>query len=355
LKKKWLNRILITVVILSLVTVSLVSWTPAIRDSNRQVIEESIASLEQVSLGGIEQHILIRGQNKNNPVLLFLHGGPGYPQISFARKFQSKLEKDFVVVQWDQRGSGKSYSRQVPEDSMNREQFISDTIELVEHLSKQFDQEKIYLAGHSWGSDLGVRAVSKRPDLFYAYIGIGQVVHSEKQEQISYEYVYSMAAADGNKKALEDLEEIGFPPYADHEKDVMVQRKWLRRYDGVEVNVNTMREIVLGILFSPEYTWLDGIRFIRGNYFTRETMFNDIKDVNMLEDYPVLPVPVYFMAGRQDYNTPSELVKQYYNQLDAPIKEFFWFENSAHDPHFEEPEKFAELMGYILNETRRSK
>jgi len=352
LKKKWLKWTLITTAILFVVTISLISWTPAIRDSNRQVIEGSIASLEQVSLGGLEQHVLVRGQNKNNPVLLFLHGGPGYPQISFARKFQSKLEKDFVVVQWDQRGSGKSYSRQVPEESMNREQFISDTIELVEHLAKQFNQEKIYLAGHSWGSDLGVRAISKRPDLFYAYIGIGQVVHSEKQEQISYEYVYTKATEDGNKQALEDLDKIGLPPYANHEKDVMVQRKWLMRYDRIEINVDTMREIVLGILFSPEYSWLDGIRFIRGNYFTRQTMFNDIKDVNMFEDYPHVPVPVYFMAGRQDYNTPSELVKQYYNRLDAPSKEFYWFEDSAHDPHFEEPEKFAQLMRYILGETR---
>ena len=339
-------------VLISLVTVSFVSWTPAIRNSNRQAPEDSIASLEQVPLGGIKQHILIRGQNKTNPVLLFLHGGPGYPQISFSRKFQAKLEKDFVIVQWDQRGSGKSYSRQVPEESMNREQFIADTIELIEYLTVRFNQGKIYLAGHSWGSDLGIRVISKRPELFYAYIGIGQVVHSEKQEQISYEYVYTKATEDGNKQALEDLEKIGFPPYMNHEKDVMVQRKWLLRYGGVEVNVNTMREIALGILFSPEYSWLDGIRFIRGNYFTRETMFNDIKDVKMLKDYPVVSVPVYFIAGRHDYNTPSELVKQYYKKLDAPIKEFYWFEDSAHAPHFEEPEKFAKLMGYILDETR---
>lgn len=156
---------------------------------------------------------------------------------------------------------------------------------------------------------------------------------------------------DDNQKAIKELEEIGYPPYENHEKDVMVQRKWLMKYGGVEINVNTLREIIVGSFISPEYSLVDLIRFARGNYFTREMMFNEIKDLNFFSQYPELEVPVYFIAGRYDYNTPSELVEHYYETLLAPKKEFFWFENSAHDPHFEEPAKFSETMLYIKEVT----
>lgn len=183
IKKIKSKRLLISfVIVLPIIIYGSIPWTPKITDERGQRLENSIATLDSVVLGNIEQSILIRGQNIDNPILLFLHGGPGYPQISFARKFQSKLERDFIIVNWDQRGSGKSYSRHVPQDSMTRDQFIMDTFELIDYLLDRFDQEKIYLAGHSWGSDIGVRVVEQKPLLFYAYIGIGQVIHSEMQE-----------------------------------------------------------------------------------------------------------------------------------------------------------------------------
>ena len=335
---------------LLLISSGCVSTTPQIKDEQGRVKSQSIATFEEVEIGGIKQYLLIRGEQIENPVLLFLHGGPGYPQIAFARKYQKELENDFVVVQWDQRGAGKSYSKTIKEESMNREQFIKDTLEVVEYLKSRFTVQRIVLVGHSWGSELGVRVVTLAPENFYAYIGIGQVVHTQKQETISYDYVFEQASKDKNKKALKALEEIGYPPYENHEKDVMVQRKWLGTYGGVERGIHSMREIIAGTLFTSEYTWLDGIRFIKGNYFTRSTMFNEINDVDFFSDFPTLPVPVIFIAGRYDYNTPSILVKAYYDILKAPDKKFFWFEESAHFPHFEEPFKFARIMHQLYLE-----
>ena len=238
------------IIIVVILVPACASWTPQIRDDRNRRLAGSIAVLESVPVGGIEQYVLIRGQSTSNPILLFLHGGPGYPQISFSRKFQAELEKDFIVVQWDQRGSGTSYSRKIPEFSMNREQFVSDTIELVHYLLERFNQEKLYLAGHSWGSDLGIRTAVTIPDMLYAYIGIGQVVHTDRQEQISYTYVMDKALRDQNKKAVRELEEIGYPPYGNHETDVMVQRSWLEHYGGVEIGINSLREIITATLFS---------------------------------------------------------------------------------------------------------
>jgi len=348
------SKTIFIIIILSVLTIALApSRTPAIKDSKGK-IEGSIASLEEIDIGGISQYILVRGNSQNNPILLFLHGGPGYPQISYARKFQSSLEENFIVVNWDQRGAGKSYSDTIAEESMNREQFILDTHELVEYLCRRFDKDKIFLVGHSWGSDIGIETANRYPERFHAYIGIGQAINTEEQENISYEYVLSKAKEEGNEEAISELDRIGHPPYKNHEIDVMIQRKWLMEYGGAERNVNTLKEIILGSLLSPEYTWIDGIKFYKGNYFTRRTMFNKVKEFDLFNQLPELKIPAYFCLGRYDYNTPSELVVRYYNQLEAPKKKLFWFEESAHEPHFEEPDKFAETLLMILEETKGS-
>jgi len=324
--------------------------TPSIKDNRGKIVEGSVAQLKSLNLGGVEQHILVRGVDKDNPILLFLHGGPGHAQIGYARKYQSQLEESFVVVNWDQRGSGKSYSPGIPKDTMNREQFIADAKELMDYLCQEFDEDKIYLAGHSWGSELGLFLADRFPEKIAAYIGIGQVIDGTKNETVSYDYVMDMARRDNNQKAIEALEEIGRPPYKNVVKDTTTQRKWLARYGGVERKVNTLRDIIWSSIFSPEYTGLDGIKFAIGNKFTAEAMWGDNEDLNFIEEVTVLKVPVYFVAGRYDYNTPSGLVEEYYNNITAPKKDFIWFENSAHFPHFEEPQKFQEVMEIIKRE-----
>lgn len=333
------------------------SRTPQIRDSNGAVVPNSISTIEKVRIGGIEQYILIRGKNKSSPLILFIHGGPGYAQISYARKYQSKIEENFVVVNWDQRGAGKSYSSNINKKSMNLKQFISDTNEVVDYIRRKFNREKIYLVGHSWGSVLGILTAKHYPEKFYAYVSIGQPVSYLEGEKLSYNYTLSQARKDGNKKAIEDLKTIGYPPYRNIH-DLMKERKWLTYYGGVEIKTNTLKDIILGILFSPEYNWIDGIKFYRGNNFSMNTIsstFTYIQsgdtEINLFKQVPEIDTPIYFCAGKNDYNTPYELIEKYYKQVNAPKKKIFWFNESAHFPHFEEPEKFSRLLLNIYKET----
>lgn len=331
---------------LSLIFIFYPSYTPKIRRS-----ENSIAELTSVSLGNSDQTIMIRGEDITKPVILFLHGGPGYPFISYARGFQSQLEKNFVVVNWDQRGSGKSYSFRTNEETMNQEQFEKDTIELIEYLCKRFTEEKIYLVGHSWGTVLGIEATQNVPDKIHAYVGIGQVVDNIEGEKCSYNYVYNKALEENNQEAISDLEGIGEPPYKDTGKDTFVQRKWLKKYGGFEMNIKTQEEMIKGVLFKPEYSLLDGIKLLIGNQFTIDTLYSKREMADFREKYIEYEVPVYFCGGRYDYNTPSDLVEEYYKIIKAPKKDFYWFEKSAHEPHLVEEDKFNDIMINIYKET----
>lgn len=337
-KKNTIKIILFGLIICLMFVLFLPSRTPKIDGNN------SVAKIIKTELGGLDQYILIRGKDTNNPILLFLHGGPGYPQISFARKYQQKLEENFIVVNWDQWGSGKSYSLSIPRESMNKDQFIQDTKELIDYLCKKFNKETVYLVGHSWGTELGLHVVDRYPEKIEAFISIGQVVNGLESELISYDYVLDMAKRDNNKRALEDLNRIGRPPYKNTVKDMAVQRKWLARYGGVERNVNTLRDIIFRSFFSPEYRGIDLLKFALGNKFTADTMWGHNLNLDFIKDLPEVKVPIYFVVGRYDYNTPYILIEKYYNEIIAPHKELIWFEESAHFPQFEEPEKFAQLM-----------
>lgn len=335
--KKTLKLSLVILIICLLLILFIPSRTPKIDGNN------SVASIEKIELGGIDQYILIRGKDINNPILLYLHGGPGYSQISFARKYQEELEDSFIVVNWDQRGSGMSYSFDIPKESMSREQFIEDTNELIDYLCEKYDKENLFLAGHSWGSELGLYVINQYPKKVAAFISIGQVVNGLESEAVSYDFVLEEAQKENNQKALEDLKKIGRPPYKNIVSDTMTQRKWLTKYGGVERKVNTLKDIILSSIFSPEYTGIDGLRFALGSKFTADTMWGQNTDVDFIRDLPEAKVPIYFCAGRYDYNTPSILIEKYFNNIVAPEKEIIWFEESAHFPHIEEPGKFAEL------------
>jgi pimeloyl-ACP methyl ester carboxylesterase len=327
------------------------SWTPEIKDEKGVVPPNSVSTLEKVELGGIKQSILIRGLDKNNPILLFLHGGPGYPQIGYARKYQEQLEKEFIVVNWDQRGSGTSYHWNMSDEDYQVDKFIQDTHELTKYLSYKFNQPKIYIVGHSWGSLLGAWVVNQHPESYYAYIGIGQVANSMEGERVSYDFVLNEAKRIKNEKAIQELETIGSPPYKHPRKDTTLERKWVTEFGGSERNSNSYNNLIRGILIEPEYTWLDGIRLAIGNSRSLKTIRPQTENANLIETLPELRVPVYLMMGKYDYMTPSETAYNYYEQLIAPSKQFIWFEESAHFPHFEEIEKFTKLMIRIKEET----
>jgi pimeloyl-ACP methyl ester carboxylesterase len=334
------------VLLLSLVMISsCAARTPAIKSPN------SIAVLEKVTLGGVEQWILIRGYDKSNPVLLFVHGGPGSAEMPIEHIFGGELEKHFVVVQWDQRGAGKSFHSNIPKGSMNVGQFVSDAHQLVEYLQKRFGVKKIYLIGHSWGSLLGILTVSKYPESFYAYIGMGQVVDMQQNEAISYQFVMDEAHKRKDQKAINDLEQIGPPPYKNI-AGLGIQRKYLNKFGGVAYDPKNSQNMYKRVLQSPEYTFFDYFKYLYGTLYSIDNMWDEVLTYNLFKQVPRVEVPVYFFEGRHDYNTPWTLVEQYYKLLDAPKgKTLIWFDNSAHSPVFEETEKFNQAMVRVRDET----
>lgn len=331
------------------------SRTPKIKDVNGKIKENSVASLEKVKIGGFYQWIIIRGHDIGNPILLFLHGGPGSAESAFAYKFQRDLEEHFIMVNWDQRGAGKSYSRKIPKDSMTIEQFILDTHEIMQLLLNRFNQEKLYLVGHSWGSILGTLVVSRYPELIHAYVGIGQVVNILDNEKVSYQYTIEQAKERGNEKALKQLKKL--EPYPEKNindtKPLKKQRKWLLKFNGVMHNESSWWPYIKITLGSPEYSLKDLFKYLAGMKLSITTMWTQLHEIDFPNQITELKVPVYICMGRYDYNTPFELAEKYFNQLKAPSKEFIWFENSGHMLNTEESEKFNEiLINKVLKETK---
>ncbi|NOS83990.1 MAG: alpha/beta hydrolase [Ignavibacteria bacterium] len=322
-------------------------YTNPIKDSNGRPLLHSITSLEKVYLGGKEQWILIRGINQNNPVILFLHGGPGTSDMGLLRRNMKDLEKHFVVVTWDQPGAGKSFSANSPYSSMNINRFVNDTHELTNLLCKRFNQKKIFLAGHSWGSVLGILSIQKYPELYAAYVGIGQIANMQENELVSYKWTLEQAKKSDDKQAIKKLNEIGKPPFTgDWRKKFMIQRQLLGKYGG-ELYGSTkgaLPIVLKNLLLSPEYSLIDKVNFFRGIFTSVKLLFPELMTINLMKQALFLKVPVYFVLGKHDYEAPFMLAEQYFNLLTAPAKELIWFENSAHFPNIEENSKFIDLL-----------
>ena len=265
--------------------------------------------IEKINLGGIVQWISLRSKDIEKPILLFLHGGPGTAQIAFSRKSQRLLEYDFVVVNWDQRGAGRSFNSHLNKNDMQIEKFITDAEELTIALLNRFNQKKIILVGNSWGSIIGAYLSAKRPDLIYAYVGIGQVANMEKGEIISYQFTLDEARRKNNKKAVKELEFIGKPPYKDL-RSAGVQRKWLAAFNG-QVYKGTAIGMFIKNMSLRDIGFFGLSKWVRGIMFSLKHLEDHQNKENLIKNVPEISVPVFFCCGRHDYNVPFELSVEY--------------------------------------------
>ncbi|WP_159887724.1 alpha/beta fold hydrolase [Paenibacillus puerhi] len=328
---KIVKRGLIVVVLIVLLALFFPTWTPPIKGEN------SISFLGQVEINGTEHEMMIRGVDLNNPIILFVHGGPGCSEIPYVRKYQKELERNFTIVHYDQRGSGKSYHFFEDYSNLTTDLLVDDLLTLTDYIVKRFGQEKVLLAGHSFGTYIGMKAAAKAPEKFFAYIGIGQVGNTIQSERDSLEYTIEQAKQAGNEDDLETLarlrssieQGVGYTP-----------RSLIRKYGGASRLINDNRDYVLGFLFHSEYNGLDVIRYLRGISVTQETLLNEKAKRNLPNMVDHVELPVYFVMGKFDYMTSLNAAKDYYEDLTAPIKDFVLFENSAHYPQFEEKERF---------------
>ncbi|EOW9527661.1 alpha/beta fold hydrolase [Bacillus cytotoxicus] len=323
------------------------SHTPSFYTENKQLIPGSIATIESVMINNRKQSLLIRGRAVTNPILLCCHGGPGMAQTGFIRHFQTELEKHFIVVNWDQRGAGKSFSWRDIQTPFTIEQFVSDTVEVIRYLLSRFNRKNLFLAGHSWGSIIGLKVAHTYPEYIKAYIGIGQIVQMKQNEELLFQHLIHSAKKHGHTRALTSLTKLGNPPFLDM-KRLMIQRRWLSIFGGAVQNGSSFSFIRKGF-FSSEYTLLDWLKFLAGNVKSG-TLWKEMLTVDFFSTILELSVPIYFCSGRFDYQTPYALVQQYCDRIRAPIKKMIWFPNSAHSPNLEEPELFAHSLHSIKQE-----
>lgn len=300
-----------------------------------------MAEIRYLPLGGLDQWVMIRGENITNPLLILLHGGPGLPEMRLLRFFNAPLEKAFTVVYWEQRGTGKSFDRKIPTSSMTVERFIADLDELVETVRTRFGKETVAMYGHSWGSALGVLYAARFPRKIAAFVGAGQVGDWPASELISYGFLVEEAERRRNRKALRELRAIGPPPHTGQRQ--MVQGKWQTRFLGI-VRGMSMWSLSRIIISGPESSVLDLPNILRGTLFSTYSMWEEVSALNLLKAAPVLEIPVFFFIGRHDHVIAPRTSAAYFDALTAPSKKLVWFEESAHEPPFEEPAKFNAAM-----------
>jgi pimeloyl-ACP methyl ester carboxylesterase len=321
------------------------AMTPPITDAQGNPLPGSIAVLEKVSLNGSEQWVSIRGKDTNNPVLLFLAGGPGGSQLATARFALNGLEEHFVVVNWEQPGAGKSFDA-VKRATLTPERYIEDAYTLVEHLRQRFGDEKMYVLGESWGSALGIMLVQRYPELFHAFIGTGQMVAFLENDLMCYDFALNWAREQGNTGKIDTLLRQGPPPY--YGKDVAWKEaafltdtySYMNQNPAIQDNgANTFRDLA-----APEYGLYDKVSWFRGVIETLGVVYPQLWEVDLRVQAAQLDVPVYFLIGRHDINAPTVLAEEYYSLLEAPHKEIVWFEHSGHTPWVHESGRFVQVM-----------
>lgn len=313
-----------------------------VRDLQRIETPDGVQETYKTRIGGIHQWISVRGEHRHNPLLLFIHGGPASPAMPSLWQFQRPVEEFFTVVHYDQRGAGKTFRETEPEaiaGSIHIERFVDDAIEVAEHLRQRYGKRKLILAAHSWGTVVGMKAAIKRPDLFHAYVGMGQVLNTRLNEELSFQYGLARARAEGNQQAIAEMESIA--PYPGDKpitrERIIIARKWPQHYGGLNAHRDADQDYYYGAsLLSPDYDCADRKAFFAGNVYTLDKVLDEFLQVD-LASVREFPVPVVMFLGRHDYTTPSAPTAAWLEQVKAPYKRAVWFENAAHMIPWEEP------------------
>lgn len=306
-----------------------------------------------IKINGADLGMFITGTDSAKPVLLFVHGGPGMPEYAISREHPLVLEKYFTVCWLEQRGAGMSYDKTMTKESLSFEILISDLIEVSKYLKSRFNQEKIYLMAHSGGTFTAVQLVARAPEHFYAYLAVAQITNQQESEKLAFEYMTNEYRKMGNKKMLKefskyDINELNDPSY-------YVMRDKPMHELGIGTT-HKMKSVITGVFFpvmkNKDYTFRERINIWKGKSFTTKTvgLWSELVLTDITQKVQKIEVPVYFFHGVYDYTVSYGLAKAYFENVEAPKKAFYSFENSAHSPMFEEPQKFGEIIeNDILN------
>jgi pimeloyl-ACP methyl ester carboxylesterase len=320
-------------------------------DETGKPIPGSVSEKTFVEIGGVKQGMFIRSKNINNPILLYLHGGPAFPNYFLIEKFNPGLEDYFTVCYWEQRGGGLSYTPEVTLESMNLNQLASDTIEVTNYLRKRFGKEKIFIMALSGGTPVALLAASQKPELYNAYVAMAQITNQSESEKIAYKYMMERYEAVGNKKVMDELKKFRV---LESDSDIVSYFKApIRDQYMHELGIGTMHQMtsVFWDIFIPvwtckAYTVSEKINIWRSkfSFLPKTNLIEEILETDFTTKVPKLDIPVYFFSGKYDLTANVNLSKAYLAKLQAPLKGFYTFENSAHSPLFEESSQVRRII-----------
>lgn len=327
--------------VLALIAVFAIAWlglpgrTTPIREGPAPV-----ARLFSAPIGGMDQYLLIRGQDRANPVLLWLHGGPGAAQMPLAHATTAALEADFTVVHWDQRGAGRSNPFDFDETSMSIERFVSDAHEVTRLVQEMLEVEQLVLLGHSWGAMLGARLAARHPGDYAAFIGVGQPVNTSRGVELSLTWLQERGHFADAMPA----------DFADHARYVELMQRVEAEGGGIGRPAGQLARLAFR---AREYALMDYLRWLRGARRGSGPMWEEYHRQDLIADVPEMPVPLFLISGAQDMNTPARLSAEWLRMVAAPAgKRHIIFERSGHAPFLSEPERFAQTLRQIARELR---
>lgn len=328
---------------------------PPLLDKTGKNITNSISEKGKVDINGIPQGFFIRGENLDNPIILYLHGG--VPELPFIlpRESEERLEKYFTVCYWEQRYAGMSYNKSINSNSLTLEKMVDDVCKMTKYLQQRFGKNKIYLVAHSWGTYLGVKTIEKYPDEYTAYIGISQITNQLESERLAYDYLLQHASTIRDIKSEKELRKFDrnakdFPNY---DYLASIRSELLEKYGvGTLREKSSMSKLVSDVFKFKGYTILEKINFGCGSKFHTKHLFPYLFVDNLFTSSVSFGLPVYFLHGKYDQTVSHVLAQKYFEIVNAPHKEFISFENSAHSPNIDEAENFSFTMLKILEQTK---
>ncbi|MEI2786213.1 MAG: alpha/beta hydrolase [Candidatus Nanopelagicales bacterium] len=326
--------------------------TAPITGPDGQPLAGSVAELTTITAGGHELPLMIRGTSTDNPILLFLPGGPGGSEFGAMRRHLPALEEHFTVVTWDPRGAGTAYDELDPVSTVTVAGHVGDTIAVTDYLRERFGQDGIYLLGQSWGSTLGVMAVQQRPELYRAFIGTGQMVSQLATDRIFYQDTLAWARRIGDTGLVEQLQTAGPPPYhamfpyetaLSHEQDVYSYDHSANSEGSGQMSEN---------LLVPEYTLIDQIHVIGAFMDSFAALYPQLQDVDFRKTATSFDLPVFFVQGAHEADGRARPFAQWYPMIEAPIKDLAVLQTSGHRPLWEQPDEFVDyLVTTVLDKT----
>ena len=321
-------------------------------DLGRIVTPNGVQETFEITLGGARQVVNVRGSDHDNPILLFIHGGPGAVEMPVAWTFQRAWEDFFTVVQWDQRGSGKTYNANDPKKiapTLTADRMEKDTEELVQYLRATYHKPKIFVMGHSWGSLLGITLAHNHPEWLYAYIGMGQMIDSQASEKDGYGATLAAARAAHDATAVRELEGIAPYPTAPLNLDkIDIERKWSVKYGGLSWNRDSYAYYYRATELSPDYTEADLDAIDKGSLLSLTHLLPAFStfDYSKVTDFKC---PIVIFNGRHDETVSANVTAAWFARVHAPVKKLVWFENSAHMMQIEEPGK---VLVHLVEDVR---